>query len=506
MDNPMNVIGTSGSNRNYQNGIGSGADRSRQPANSSDLYEFDNDAGSSSVINNASGHVKKFLSSLSNQRDGRANDDTSSIHQYKRDVFDTLCTQINQTLIIPKAFYFFFFAAFGSLFPLMAIYFKQMAMSPVQVGFLFGFRPFIEFLSVPFWANLSERWRKGKLILLASLSCWLIFTLGVGFIKPPVHSCLMHNGSHIFFEKSKSSTGARQASASNTIISGGYRVINKRDIDSERWQDELFTDELINEQRNELQKGLDMAPFIIKKRQASTINSKKNKVSSTTLKTTTINQNDVTVELEFTRKPPSKSKIKAGSSKNKHNPVIDQAINDVKDKIVTESQANSVNEASDDSKSKTNVNSSVIDKAIEKTIDKLTSNIKNNDDNSIASDNDEKLEKTLNKKNTKKPTIKIASTSPKIMTFSQSMQPYVVPVMPEKSNYFDSSPLESSKARNRIIYLNNSALDLVKPKLQTSIVYHRDDVERIFLIFLVFILAGSFTLKSLNFDFTILFK
>lgn len=51
----------------------------------------------------------------------------------KQDFFDMLCGQVNQALVIPKAFYFFFFAAFGSLFPLMAIYFKQMAMSPIQV-------------------------------------------------------------------------------------------------------------------------------------------------------------------------------------------------------------------------------------------------------------------------------------------------------------------------------------------------------------------------------------
>jgi hypothetical protein len=49
-------------------------------------------------------------------------------------------------LRIPRAFYFFFFAAFGSLSPLMAIYFKQMAFSSTQVGILFGFRPFVEFL------------------------------------------------------------------------------------------------------------------------------------------------------------------------------------------------------------------------------------------------------------------------------------------------------------------------------------------------------------------------
>jgi hypothetical protein len=35
-------------------------------------------------------------------------------------------------------------------------------------------------------------------------------------------------------------------------------------------------------------------------------------------------------------------------------------------------------------------------------------------------------------------------------------------------------------------------MDLVKPTLETSIVYHKDDVHKIFLVFLLFILAGEF--------------
>lgn len=35
------------------------------------------------------------------------------------------------------------------------------------------------------------RWQKGKMLLLASLSCWIIFTLPLGFIQPPATSCLV---------------------------------------------------------------------------------------------------------------------------------------------------------------------------------------------------------------------------------------------------------------------------------------------------------------------------
>jgi hypothetical protein len=41
---------------------------------------------------------------------------------------------INKELLISKIFYFFFFSAFGSLFPLMAVYFKQLGMNAIQAG------------------------------------------------------------------------------------------------------------------------------------------------------------------------------------------------------------------------------------------------------------------------------------------------------------------------------------------------------------------------------------
>lgn len=75
----------------------------------------------------------------------------------RHDVLEYLFGTVDQELLIVKTFYFFFYAAFGSLFPLMGVYFKQMGMNPGQCGLLIGSRPFVEFLSAPFWGTLADR-------------------------------------------------------------------------------------------------------------------------------------------------------------------------------------------------------------------------------------------------------------------------------------------------------------------------------------------------------------
>lgn len=97
---------------------------------------------------------------------------------------------VDQDLLIVKGFYFCFYSAFGSLFPLMGVYFKQMGLNASQCGFLIGSRPFVEFFSAPFWGSLADRWRKGKFLLLASLGAWILFTIPLGSVQPPVTSCM----------------------------------------------------------------------------------------------------------------------------------------------------------------------------------------------------------------------------------------------------------------------------------------------------------------------------
>uniref|UniRef100_A0A665UT40 Major facilitator superfamily domain containing 6b n=1 Tax=Echeneis naucrates TaxID=173247 RepID=A0A665UT40_ECHNA len=101
--------------------------------------------------------------------------------------------RVNSNLLISKIFYFFFYAAYGSLHPLLAVYYKQLGMSASRSGLLVGIRYFIEFCSAPFWGVVADRFKKGKAVLLFSVFCWLVFNCGIGFVKPAEIKCVETN-------------------------------------------------------------------------------------------------------------------------------------------------------------------------------------------------------------------------------------------------------------------------------------------------------------------------
>ncbi|TNN47048.1 Major facilitator superfamily domain-containing protein 6 [Liparis tanakae] len=105
------------------------------------------------------------------------------------DCCERMCLRVNSRLLVSKVFYFFFFAAYGSLHPLLAVYYKQLGMSASRSGLLVGIRYFIEFCSAPFWGVVADRFQKGKAVLLFSVLCWLIFNCGIGFVKPAQMIC-----------------------------------------------------------------------------------------------------------------------------------------------------------------------------------------------------------------------------------------------------------------------------------------------------------------------------
>ncbi|KAH0511679.1 Major facilitator superfamily domain-containing protein 6 [Microtus ochrogaster] len=116
--------------------------------------------------------------------------ETSAIPEEEMDWIEKHCVKINNDLLISKVFYFFFYSAYGSLYPLLPVYYKQLGMSPSQSGLLVGIRYFIEFCSAPFWGVVADRFRKGKIVLLFSLLCWVLFNLGIGFVKPATLRCI----------------------------------------------------------------------------------------------------------------------------------------------------------------------------------------------------------------------------------------------------------------------------------------------------------------------------
>ncbi|KAM9631455.1 major facilitator superfamily domain-containing protein 6 isoform 1-T4 [Morphnus guianensis] len=116
--------------------------------------------------------------------------ETTTVADEELDWLEKHCVKINNDLLISKVFYFFFYSAYGSLYPLLPVYYKQLGMSPSQSGLLVGIRYFIEFCSAPFWGVVADRFKKGKIVLLFSLLCWVLFNLGIGFVRPATLRCI----------------------------------------------------------------------------------------------------------------------------------------------------------------------------------------------------------------------------------------------------------------------------------------------------------------------------
>ncbi|XP_028404503.1 major facilitator superfamily domain-containing protein 6-like [Dendronephthya gigantea] len=102
----------------------------------------------------------------------------------------------DRTLLTYKAFYFLFFAGFGSTFPYLTIYFKQMGLTASYVGTLSGIRPLVQFVSGPFWAYLADKYQSRKLVLSMSVVAWLIFTLALAFPQPKKTKCEQFNSTN----------------------------------------------------------------------------------------------------------------------------------------------------------------------------------------------------------------------------------------------------------------------------------------------------------------------
>jgi hypothetical protein len=71
----------------------------------------------------------------------------------------------------------------------------------------------IEFASAPFWGSFADRFRKGRLLLMFSLACWILFTLGIGFVEPGTPFCIR--------EYRNASGSYRQLTKAGPIVKGG---------------------------------------------------------------------------------------------------------------------------------------------------------------------------------------------------------------------------------------------------------------------------------------------
>ena len=118
--------------------------------------------------------------------DGEKKDEAHDHDQNEEEDNKKCCPRVNRSLLVPKSFYFFFFSGWGSLLPYLALYFKQLLLTPTQVGILMGLKPFVNFLVIPVWGAIVDRFNKSRLVLIASLIALIIATFSISLVPPPV--------------------------------------------------------------------------------------------------------------------------------------------------------------------------------------------------------------------------------------------------------------------------------------------------------------------------------
>ncbi|XP_048834723.1 major facilitator superfamily domain-containing protein 6-A-like isoform X2 [Brienomyrus brachyistius] len=148
--------------------------------------------------------------------------------------------QVNKHLLVSKIFYFFFYAAYGSLQPLLPIYYKQLGMTPSRSGLLVGIRYFIEFCSAPFWGVVADRFKKGKAVLLFSVLCFLLFNGGIGFVKPAQMQCVEISPSDAL-NNSNQANGTQVTSTAQPMGDNSTQGPTPQDTTSSGFTTEQFT-------------------------------------------------------------------------------------------------------------------------------------------------------------------------------------------------------------------------------------------------------------------------
>jgi len=139
------------------------------------------------------------------------------------------CPEIERKLIPAKLFYMLYFSSLGALLPYLALYYKQMKLSPSQVGILMGLKPFVEFVCTPFWGAFVDRFKKGKSVLLLSLLITALSQFSLSLVAPAERQCTLN-----FI--SRSVQGADNSS----------RISLQDGNSSTYWKDFIFVSSMVN--------------------------------------------------------------------------------------------------------------------------------------------------------------------------------------------------------------------------------------------------------------------
>lgn len=102
------------------------------------------------------------------------------------------CCTINRKYLIPKMFYFFYFAGLGALLPYQPLFYKVLGIPAKKAGIMSGVQPFISFLFTPMWGAIADKFKKGKLIF--TISFVALTAVGIAYLLTPMPSCNVEIG------------------------------------------------------------------------------------------------------------------------------------------------------------------------------------------------------------------------------------------------------------------------------------------------------------------------
>lgn len=88
----------------------------------------------------------------------------------------------DKKLLVSKLFYLFFFSAFGCVSPYLALYFKQIFISPRQLGIIVSIRSFVQFIFAPILSSLAERYNKRLCVILIAILAYTACYVTMPFI------------------------------------------------------------------------------------------------------------------------------------------------------------------------------------------------------------------------------------------------------------------------------------------------------------------------------------
>jgi MFS transporter, PPP family, 3-phenylpropionic acid transporter len=75
---------------------------------------------------------------------------------------------------LPKAIYFFIFAAIASLFPFLLIYYEELGLSGTQIGILTALNPLVTVIAAPLWGAVADATQRYKQLLLVMMAGCLV--------------------------------------------------------------------------------------------------------------------------------------------------------------------------------------------------------------------------------------------------------------------------------------------------------------------------------------------